>query len=122
MKCSPNYTFVLLSRRLIIIKQYLYYSVLLSLGIYCYFLFQCDVYSLKVCVTKPTAPVPGTSSLFTGPIEPNHKMMLCIFRRFALFTCHVPYISKYYSGINFHFHCNRKKLIYDSELRQNEKV
>jgi len=45
MNCSTNYTFVLLSRRLIISKQYKYFTVLLSLGICCYFLLQCDIFS-----------------------------------------------------------------------------
>ena len=82
MNFSTNHTLVSLSRRLIISKQYLYYAVLQSLGISSYFLLQCDIYSLKVSVIKPAPPVPGTSSLFICPIEPDYKMMQCVFHRF----------------------------------------
>jgi len=87
MNCSINYTFVLLYRHLIISKQYL-------------------LYSLKICSLKRNASGPCMSSLFTCSIEPNYKMMLCI--PLLRYVPDIPYISKYYLDIHFHFHCNKK--------------
>jgi len=84
MNRSPNYTFVLLSRRLIISKNVCITQCycLLEFTVISYFNV---VYSLKICALKRTAPGPGTSSLFTCPIEPNYKMM-CTFHSFC-FIC-----------------------------------
>jgi hypothetical protein len=106
MNCSPNYTFVLLSRLLIISKQYLYYTVLLSLGIYCYFLLQCNILCFKTDCTSSRYVLIIHMSYWTWLQNDSVYISLLL-----LYLPDIPYISKYYLGIKFHFHCNRKNLL-----------